>query len=88
MVPAISRRSGIVRRRSKTVRRRPHTSQADEKIQQVREIAEDRRLPLWFIAEEPNISYRTAQEIVCGILGEKKLCAHFVPHTLTDEQKK
>ena len=50
-------------------------------------LIKDRHLTFRLIAEELNICFESVQEIVRGVLGEKKLCARFVLHTLTDEEK-
>ena len=50
-------------------------------------LTKDRYLTLRLIAEELNISFGSVQEIVRGVLGKKKLCARFVLHALTEDQK-
>lgn len=67
---------------------RPSTSRTPNMIQEVREmLARDRRLTLRLMAEELDISKDTVRTIVHEDLGMRKICSHFVPHFLTEEQK-
>ena len=50
-------------------------------------IADDWRLSLRMMAEELKISKDSVSIIVHEHLGKWKICARFVPHMLTDEQK-
>ena len=68
---------------------RSSTSRTPEMIEKVRQmLAQDRRLTLSLIAEELGISKDTAHTIVRDDLGKRKICFRFMPHKLTDEQKK
>jgi len=67
---------------------RPSTSTTPDNIERVRRmLADDRRLSLRLIAEELNIGLDSAHTIVHNHLKKRKICARFVPHKLTDEQK-
>ena len=50
-------------------------------------IADDRWLSLGIIAEELKISKGSVSTIVHELLGKQKICARFVLHMLTNEQK-
>lgn len=64
---------------------RPRDARTPENIQKVREfIAEDRNATTRMIAEALGISHETARVILTEDLQKKKVCAHFVPHTLRD----
>lgn len=47
----------------------------------------DRRVRIIDIAEEHDISFGTVQKIITEDLKMRKLCAKWIPHILTDEQK-
>ena len=47
----------------------------------------DRRIALRMIAESLNVPKTVVLQIVKEILGKRMLCARFVPHTLTPEQR-
>lgn len=67
---------------------RPTTSKSQENIDGVRTLIErDRRSTCRMIADELHIPKTTVHEILTEILGKKKVCAKFVPHFLTPEQK-
>jgi hypothetical protein len=50
-------------------------------------LTEDRRTALQMIADCLNIGKETVRRIVTEDLGKRKICARFVPHALTTEQK-
>ena len=67
---------------------RPSTARTDENVESVRRmLAEDRRTTLQVIAVRLNIGKETVRCIVPEDLGKRKICARFVPHVLTTEQK-
>lgn len=67
---------------------RPSVSRNADSIAKVRElVARDRRMTLRLMAEELNINKETIRQILHEDLGMRKICAKFVPHNLTDEQK-
>jgi predicted nuclease of restriction endonuclease-like RecB superfamily len=47
----------------------------------------DRRLTLRMMPDELNIIKETIRQILYEDLRKRKICAKFVPHGLTDEQK-
>lgn len=51
-------------------------------------VLEDRRVSVRNIAESFSISYGTAQEILTGNLGMRRVCARWVPRLLLPEQKR
>jgi len=64
------------------------TARTDENVESVHcLLTEDRRTPLQMIADRLNIGKETVCRIVTEDLGKRKICARFVPHTLTTEQK-
>jgi len=66
----------------------PSTARTDENVESVhRLLTEDRRTTLQIIADRLNIGKETVRRIVTEDLGKRKICARFVPHTLTREQK-
>ena len=68
---------------------RPSTARTDENKESVhRLLTEDRRTTLQMIAERLNTGKETVRRIVTEDLGKRKICARFVPHALTREQKK
>ena len=67
---------------------RPSTARTDENVESVRHLlTEDRCTTLQMIAGSLNIGKDTVRQIVTEDLGKRKICAGFVPHTLTIEQK-
>ena len=67
---------------------RPSTARTDENVESVRRLLiEDRRTSLQMIADLLNIGKETVRRIVTEDLGKRKICARFVPHALTTEQK-
>ncbi|UYV84600.1 hypothetical protein LAZ67_X002767 [Cordylochernes scorpioides] len=67
---------------------RPSSSKTPESIEKVREfVANNRSASLRMMAEVLNINKETIRTILHEDLGKTKVCAKFVPHTLTGEQK-
>ena len=67
---------------------RPSTARTDENVESVHHLlTEDRRTTLQMIADRLNIGKETVHRIVTEDLGRRKICARFVPHALTTEQK-
>jgi len=67
---------------------RPSTARTDENVESVcRLLTEERRTTLQMIADRLNIGKETVHWIVTEDLGKRKICARFVPHALTAEQK-
>ncbi|GBN39910.1 Putative uncharacterized protein FLJ37770 [Araneus ventricosus] len=67
---------------------RPPTSTTPDNIERVRlMLADDRRLSLRMIAEELKISLDSVSNIIHEHLQKCKICARFVPHKLSGEQK-
>src|SRR5215475_1459625 len=67
---------------------RPLTARTDENVESVCHLlTEDRRTTLQMIADRLNIGKETVRRIVTEGLGKRKICARFVPHALTAEQK-
>ena len=67
---------------------RPSTARTNESVESVRRLlTEDRRTTLQVIADRLNIGKETFRQIVTEELGKRKICARFVPHALTTEQK-
>lgn len=67
---------------------RPSTARTEENVESVRRLlTEDRRTTLQMIADRLNIGKETVRRIVTEDLGKRKICARFVPHALTTEQK-
>ena len=67
---------------------RPSTARIDKNVESVRRLlTEDRRTTLQMIADLLNIGKETVRRIVTEDLGKRKICARFVPHALTKEQK-
>jgi len=66
----------------------PLTARTDENMESVhRLLTEDRRTTLQMIADCLSIGKETVHWIVTEDLGKRKICARFVPHALTTEQK-
>lgn len=67
---------------------RPSTSRTPEIIEKVNQlVAEERRLTTRQIAESVGISNGAVHSILTEDLMKRKLCAKWVPHLLTEEQK-
>ncbi|GFS71524.1 histone-lysine N-methyltransferase SETMAR [Nephila pilipes] len=67
---------------------RPRSSRTDENVEIVQALVRsDRRMTIEMIAESLNMSVGSVFTIMTEDLKKKKLCARFVPHTLTTEQK-
>lgn len=68
---------------------RPVSKTDENHVEQVRKlISEDARITCDSVAEHVDISHATAHHIITSILGLRKLAAKFVPHLLTEEQKR
>jgi len=66
----------------------PSTARTDENVESVRRLlTEDHRTTLQIIADRLKIGKETFRRIVSEDLGKRKICARFVPHALTTEQK-
>ena len=64
------------------------TARTDENVESVRcLLTEDHHTTLQMIADRLNIGKETVRRIVTEDLGKRKICARFVPHALTTEQK-
>jgi len=50
-------------------------------------LLQNRHLSLRMLADEVNIGKDTVRKIVVEDLLKRKICSHFVPHSLTPEQK-
>jgi transposase len=67
---------------------RPSTSRNADTVENVPEmVTRDRRLALRVMLDELNINKETIRQILHEDLRKRKICAKFVPHSLTDEQK-
>jgi len=67
---------------------RPSTARTDENVEPVRRLLiEDRRTTLQLIADRLNIGKETVRWTVTEDLGKRKICARFLPHAFTTEQK-
>lgn len=67
---------------------RPSTSVTDENIKHVcAALSVNYQLSVQILSEEIGISVGSIYTIVHDVLGKRKLCARFVPHSLTAEQK-
>lgn len=67
---------------------RPRSSRTDENVERVQALVRsDRRMTIEMIAESLNMSVGSVFTIMTEDLKKKKLCARFVPHSLTTEQK-
>ena len=65
----------------------PLTARTDENMESVRRLlTEDCCTTLHMIADCLNIGKETVCRIVTEDLGKRRICARFVPHTLTKEQ--
>ena len=66
----------------------PSPARTDENVESVCHLlTEDRHTTLQMIADYLSIGKETVRLIVTENLGKRKLCARFVPHALTKEQK-
>lgn len=66
----------------------PKTSRIEENIQKVADILKnDRCVSLKLIEEMTDIPRTTVHRILVDDLGKRKVCARFVPHSLTEDQK-
>jgi hypothetical protein len=67
---------------------RPSTSRNANTIANIREmVTGDRRLTLRMMLDVININKETVRQILHEDLRKRKICAKFVPRSLTDEQK-
>ena len=67
---------------------RPSTARTDKNVESVRRLlTEDCRTTLQMIADRLNIGKETVRLTVTEDLRKRKICARFVPHALTTEQK-
>ena len=67
---------------------RPKSTQTEVNIAVVADfVKNDRRIASRMIAESLNIPKTVVLRILKGDLGKRKLCARFVPHCLTPEQR-
>jgi len=67
---------------------RPSTARTEENVESVHcLLTEDLHTTLQMIADCLNIGKETVHRIVTEDLGKRKICARFVPHALTTEQK-
>jgi histone-lysine N-methyltransferase SETMAR len=67
---------------------RPSTTRNADTIANVRQmVTRDRPLTLRMMSDKLNINKETIRQILHEDLRKRKICAKFVPHSLTDEQK-
>jgi len=67
---------------------RPKSTQTEVNISAVADLVKnDRRIASRMLAESWNIPKTVVLQILKEDLGKKKLCARFVPHSLTPEQR-
>ena len=67
---------------------RPSTARTDENVESVCHLlTEDCRTTLQVIADRLNTGNETVSQTVNIDLGKRKICARYVPHNLTTEQK-
>jgi hypothetical protein len=86
VVFSISRRKGAGRKGERCGR--PKSTRNEVNIAAVADfVKSDRRIASRMIAEHLNIPKGVVLRIVKECLGKKKLCARFVPHSLTPEQR-
>ena len=66
----------------------PKTASTPEIVAKIQDmVLEDRRLTERDLVEALGISLGTMSNILSKVLGFKKLCAQYVPHSLTIQQK-
>ena len=67
---------------------RPSTARTEENVESVRHLLiEGRRTTLQVIADRLNTGKETVPRIVTEDLEKRMICARYVPHALTTEQK-
>jgi hypothetical protein len=67
---------------------RPKSTQTEVNIAAVADLVKsDRRIASRMIAESLNIPKTVVLRILKEDLGKRRLCAHFVPHSLAPEQR-
>ena len=67
---------------------RASTARTEENVESVRRLlTEDRLTTLQMIFDLLNTGKETVRRIVTEELGKRQICARFVPHTLTAEEK-
>jgi hypothetical protein len=66
---------------------RPKSTRTDVNIAAVADLVNDSRIASRMIAESSNIPKTVVLRILKVDLGKKKLCARFVPHPLTPEER-
>ncbi|XP_043285125.1 histone-lysine N-methyltransferase SETMAR-like [Venturia canescens] len=67
---------------------RPSTSTTDDNVERVRTlVASNPRVSVETLSRKLNISVGSVYHILHDVLGKKKICAKFVPHSLTLDQK-
>ena len=67
----------------------PSTVRTDQNEESVRRLlTEDRCTTLQMIADRLNTGKETVRQIITKDLGKRKICARFVPHAFSTEQKK
>ena len=67
---------------------RPSTARSDENVESVSHLlTEDRHTTLQMIVDHLSIGKETVHQVVTEDLGKRKICARFVSHALTTEQK-
>lgn len=68
---------------------RPVTETSSENIETVRQLIElNPHISIRYIVAETDLTYYAVQTIIVNYLKLKKLCSRWVPHFLTEEQKK
>jgi len=66
---------------------RPRSSRNDENVEKVQALVRsDRRMTIEMIADSLNLSVGFVFTIITEDLKKRKLCARFVPHSLTEER--
>jgi len=67
---------------------RPTECSNDNNVKNISQLLlQNRHLSLRMLADEVNIGKDTVRNIVVEDLRKRKICSHFVPHSLTPEQK-
>jgi len=86
VVFSISRRKGLVKNDKNAGR--PKSTRTEVNIAAVADVVKnDRRIASRMIAESLNVPKFVVIRILEEDLGKRKLCARFVPHSLTPEQR-